>query len=51
MNQFIVYSTGAPVSFADRAEVEEILDASEKNDFGVRTLLLNVVKSNLFKIK
>ena len=51
VNQFIVYSTGAPVSFADRAEVEEILDASEKNDFGVRTLLLNVVKSNLFKIK
>lgn len=51
VNQFIVYATGAPVSFADRAEVEKILDNAAADEFGVRTLLLGVVTNTLFKIK
>ena len=51
VNRFIVYATGAPVSFGDRPSVEEILDRSEKSNFGVRTLLHEVIRSELFKIK
>ena len=48
--QLVVYSTGAPVGFADRAEVERILDRSGKT-FGVRSLLHEVVQSPLFLYK
>lgn len=51
VDRFIVYSTGAPVSFAEREEVERILDAAKANDYGVRTLLLEVINSEIFKIK
>ncbi len=51
VNQFIVYSTGAPVSFGDRPEVEKILHRCEKSRFGVRSLLDAVIQSELFKIK
>jgi hypothetical protein len=46
--QFIVYATGAPVRFADRAEVEKILHRASANGYGVRTLLHEVVQSELF---
>jgi hypothetical protein len=51
VRQFITYATGAPPSFADRAEVERILDASVKDGYGVRTLIHQVVRSNLFTHK
>jgi hypothetical protein len=46
--QFIVYATGAPVRFADRAAVERILDRASAKGYGVRTLLHEVVQSELF---
>ena len=53
--QFIAYATGAPATFADRAEVERILDASKDasnaNRYGLRTILHNVVQSRLFTSK
>ena len=49
--QFIVYATGAPVRFGDRAEVERILDRSRASGYGVRTLLHEVVQSELFQYK
>jgi hypothetical protein len=48
VQHLIVYATGAPVSFADRREVERILDRSEAAHYGVRTLLMEVILSQLF---
>ncbi|MSU49236.1 MAG: DUF1592 domain-containing protein [Opitutus sp.] len=46
--QFVVYATGAPVRFGDRAAVEGILDRTAARGFGVRSLLHEVVQSELF---
>lgn len=51
VRQLIVYATGAPVSFADREEVEQILDQTAPSEYGVRDLIQAVVQSTLFKIK
>jgi hypothetical protein len=49
--QLTVYATGAPVSFADRAQVERILARSEASHYGVRTLIHELVQSDLFRNK
>lgn len=49
--QLVVYSTGAPVRFADRATVEKILQRASARGYGVRTLLHEVVQSELFLTK
>ena len=51
LHRFVVYATGAPVSFADRADVESILDQAAKNEYGVRSLIHALVQSELFQIK
>ena len=49
--QLIVYSTGAPVRFSDRAEVERILDAAKPSGYGVRTIVETIIQSELFTHK
>lgn len=49
--QLIVYATGAPVSFSDRSTVETILDAAKVGEYGTRSLIHEVIKSDIFKIK
>ncbi len=49
--QLVVYGTGAPVRFADRAQIEAILQRSAKNHYGVRTLIHEIVQSDLFLSK
>lgn len=51
VHRFVVYATGAPISFADRAEVERILDHAQASEYGVRTLIHHVVQSQLFQHK
>jgi hypothetical protein len=51
VGQFVIYATGAPVGFADRAEVERILDAAERDDYGLRTIIHEIVQSDLFTHK
>ncbi len=51
VRQFIVYATGAPVGFADRRVVEEIVRANRREDFPVRSLIHGVVQSELFRNK
>lgn len=51
VQQFILYATGSPVGFADRREVERILQATAANRFGVRTLIHEIVQSELFRRK
>jgi hypothetical protein len=46
--QFIVYATGAPVGFADRDEVSDILDKCKPSEYGVRTLIHEIIQSPLF---
>jgi hypothetical protein len=51
VSQFVTYATGAPVGFGDRAEVERILDVAEKDHYGLRTIVQEVVRSDLFTHK
>jgi hypothetical protein len=51
VDQFVTYATGASVEFADRAEVERILDAAEGDDYGLRTIIHEIVQSDLFTHK
>lgn len=48
LQQFIVYSTGTPVRFSDRQEVESMLDACQEQDYRVRDLLHALVHSKIF---
>ncbi|MFN0105181.1 MAG: DUF1592 domain-containing protein [Bryobacteraceae bacterium] len=50
-SQLITYGTGAPVSFGDRAALESILNAAEKDRYGLRTIIHEIVQSELFTHK
>ncbi len=50
VRQLLVFGTGAPVRFGDRAQVEAILDGAGKHH-GVRTLISQIVSSELFRSK
>jgi hypothetical protein len=49
--QLTVYATGAPVRFSDRAKVEQILDRTQARDHGVRSLVGELIQSDLFRSK
>ncbi|MCO8124585.1 DUF1588 domain-containing protein [Stieleria sp. TO1_6] len=51
LQHLIVYSTGSAVSFSDRVAVENILDVAAKQDYGVRSLIEALVRSELFGSK
>lgn len=51
LSQWIVYATGAPVSFADRKEVESMLDQCMPENYGLKSLLHALVQSSLFRKK
>ena len=46
--KLLVYGSGRPVSIADRRDVDSIVDATRKNDFGLRSMIHAVVDSELF---
>jgi len=46
--QLVVYATGAPVRFSDRAPIERILERAKVSGFGVRNLVHEIVQSDLF---
>jgi hypothetical protein len=48
VGHLITYATGAPVSFADRAGVEEIVRGAKPSHYGVRSLLLETIQSRIF---
>ena len=49
--KLVVYATGAPVSFADRSEIDRIVTATKPDDHGFRSLIHAVVQSKLFKTR
>ena len=51
ISQLVAYSTGAEVQFADREEIEQILQQASKNDFRLRDIIHQVVQSQLFRNK
>jgi hypothetical protein len=50
-SQLVIYSTGAPVRFGDRPQVEAILDQSKSSQYGVGALVEAIVQSELFRSK
>jgi hypothetical protein len=50
-SQLLVFATGAPVRFGDRADLEQILDRARSHNYGVRSLIHEIVQSNLFQTK
>ena len=51
VRQLAIFATGAPIRFADRDEIEKILEATRRQEYGVRSLLHAVVQSDLFRNK
>jgi len=49
--QLVVYATGAPVRFTDRDQLEQILQRASARQYGVRTLVEEIVRSELFQTK
>jgi ribosomal protein S3 len=46
--QLTVFATGAPIGFSDRVAIEQILQRSRAQHYGVRTLVREIVQSPLF---
>jgi hypothetical protein len=49
--QLVVFATGASVRFSDRGELELILQRASARQYGVRTLVEEIVSSELFQTK
>ena len=50
-SHLVTYATGAEISFADRAVVDRIVKNAAAKNFGLRTLLAEIVQSELFNHK
>ncbi|MEJ7593755.1 MAG: DUF1592 domain-containing protein, partial [Planctomycetaceae bacterium] len=51
VGQLLTYATGTPASYADRGAVEQILDRAKPANYGLSTLLHELVQSPLFRNK
>lgn len=51
VKQLMIYATGSPVRFSDRPQLEAILSRGKSKGFGVRTLIHEIVQSDLFQTK
>src|SRR5436190_5611559 len=49
--QLVIFATGAPVRFTDRDEFERILRRASARHYGVRTLVAEIVRSELLQHK
>jgi hypothetical protein len=48
LEQLVIYSTGAPVGFADRAILDEMMTRLTESKYGVRSMIHEIVQSPLF---
>lgn len=51
VRHLVAYGTGATCEFADRDDVDSIVKRSANRDYGFRTLLMNMIASDLFVSK
>ena len=49
--QLTIYATGAPVRFSDRAQIEQIADGAKASRYGLRSIVHQIVESDLFRSK
>jgi len=49
--QLVIFATGAPVRFSDRPQLEEIVRATKGDRYGLRSLVQQIVLSDLFRSK
>jgi len=49
VSKFIEFSTGGEIEFADRDEIERILNETRGDGFPLRSLIQHVVSSRLFR--
>jgi hypothetical protein len=49
--QFAVYGTGRPTSFGDRAPIAAIVESTQKQGGGIRTLIHELTRSPLFQTR
>jgi len=50
-SQLVTYATGASPTFADRDELTHIVKATQKKEHGVRSLIHEVIQSDMFRKK
>ena len=50
-SQFLVYSTGAEIEFADRDAVETIVARLDDDGYPVRSMIHEVAQSDLFRTR
>jgi hypothetical protein len=51
ISRLVVYSTGGEIQFADREELDAIVDRTRDAGFPVRTIIHEVIKSKMFRNK
>ena len=51
ISQLVVYATGGEIQFADRAELDRIVQETSREDYRVRSILHMIVQSRLFRNK
>ena len=51
VSQLITFAPGAEIQFADREDVEAILERHEKADYPLRRLIHEVVESRMFQCR
>ncbi len=51
VKQLMIYATGAPIGFSDRQETDAILERSRLGNYGVRSIMHEIVQSRLFQNK
>jgi hypothetical protein len=48
VRQLLVFSTGASERFSDRVAVEKIVQATKSRQYGVRSIVHQLIQSDLF---
>ncbi len=48
LHQLVIYATGAPMRFSDRVEVENILDRLASGDYRIKSMIAEIVTSDMF---
>ncbi len=49
--QMLTYATGAEISYADRRELEHILEKTKPSQYGIQSLIHAIAQSTLFRTK
>lgn len=51
LSNLVVYATGGEIQFADRDEIDQLVQRSREEEFSLRTMIHMVVQSQLFREK